>query len=62
LVVLSFVALVTGPGALIALPLLVVGLTVGLRLVPGFWSVILGGVAGGSLPDWWFWGPVYVWP
>jgi hypothetical protein len=47
LIAMSFVALASGPGPLVALPLLLGGLGVGWRLLPGFWRTIFSGVASG---------------
>jgi len=48
-VVLALLAFGSGLGPIAALPLLVGGLAIGWRSVPGFWRTVLAGIAGGAV-------------
>jgi hypothetical protein len=48
-VVLALLAFGSGLGPIAALPLLVGGLVIGWRRVPGFWRTVLAGIVGGAV-------------
>lgn len=47
--IFALITLLSGPGPVTGIPVLLVGAVVGWRLLPGFWTTLLAGVGGGAV-------------